>query len=49
MQITTLNTAKANGQGFGHIQRANTLAQAGLMGVDCLVDMQTEAIVITST
>jgi spore coat polysaccharide biosynthesis predicted glycosyltransferase SpsG len=27
MHITTLNTAKANGQGFGHIQRANTLAR----------------------
>ena len=37
--------SRAHGQRFGHIQPANTLVQAGLIGEDYLVEMEAEAIV----
>jgi len=36
--------SRAHGQRFGHIQPANTLVQAGLIGDDYLVEMEAEAI-----
>jgi aryl-alcohol dehydrogenase-like predicted oxidoreductase/enamine deaminase RidA (YjgF/YER057c/UK114 family) len=37
--------SRAHGQRFGHIQPANTLVQAGLIGEDYLVEIEAEAIV----
>jgi aryl-alcohol dehydrogenase-like predicted oxidoreductase/enamine deaminase RidA (YjgF/YER057c/UK114 family) len=37
--------SRAHGQRFGHIQPANTLVQAGLIGNDYRVEMEVEAIV----
>jgi len=37
--------SKAHGQRFAHIQPANTLVQAGLIGNDYLIEMEAEAIV----
>jgi enamine deaminase RidA (YjgF/YER057c/UK114 family) len=36
--------SRAHGQRFGHIQPANTLVQAGLIGDDYLVEIEAEAI-----
>lgn len=36
--------AKAHGERFGHIQPANTLVQAGLIGEDYLVEIEAEAV-----
>jgi len=37
--------SRAHGKRFTHIQPANTLVQAGLIGEDYLVEMEAEAIV----
>lgn len=37
--------SRAHGQRFGHIQAANTLVQAGIIGGDYLVEIEAEAIV----
>lgn len=37
--------ARAHGERFGHIQPANTLVQAGLIGEEYLVEMEAEAVV----
>jgi hypothetical protein len=37
--------SRAHGARFGHIQPANTLVQAGLIGEEYLVEMEVEAIV----
>jgi aryl-alcohol dehydrogenase-like predicted oxidoreductase/enamine deaminase RidA (YjgF/YER057c/UK114 family) len=39
--------SRAHGQRFGHVQPANTLVQAGLIGDDYLVEMDAEAIIDT--
>jgi enamine deaminase RidA (YjgF/YER057c/UK114 family) len=37
--------SRAHGQRFGHVQPANTLVQAGLIGDGYLVEMEAEAVV----